>query len=716
MDGANSIWDIYSNAKKLLPLYPRMENRTLRQESENIQRQRYGGGRSGSVDTDIVMEDADLALLTPLSNSVISSSPTYSKTSQIGSRSQHGSISKNVKGGSNTNLNNNNNNNSGNNNNGNGSMITPLSTSSESPNSVINGTASAGITTSSTSISTSRTAGAGRTETGDSSRKNSASEKKKSDIFMDMSVADFLEFKNDSAFTSGLDFDILKELDRISSKQENNKFAFKPKEFNVKSAPSVSSSNQNVLSSKGTDNLTPVITDDHLAFQSQGISPRSTLRNYSSSQEQEQEQEQPKLSHSHQEDNSKDSTVSASAPTKTDSRPMPKCSNCGTTKTPLWRKDSQGNTLCNACGLFQKLHGTMRPLSLKTDVIKKRNSKRQSNARRNSSSQPSQGLFAPASAPQQRPSNFRQPQFQFGTPSNSMNGSSNGFGPQSYQFTPIASKQSGQLQQPQQQSQQQQYIPQRSRNVPIFPKPPSRGYSNPNTPFTTTPTPGMASSPISSSISFSSAAQPQDIPQFKRRKSVLTLSSSHGSQPSSPMASLSGSVGYSPSAYSPMMNVPSPAQGSNVPSSISRHDSVSSLSSCGVYQDINAKRGLPGNSGSYSNSFNGYGSFSNRNSLSGASITVTVNSGTPNNAYNISTDDNAGSKNSHFSNLSAGMNAIRQVKNHGSVPSNLSRSVISSSDTLNRHATDGTSKPSGAPTDGSMRINIDDLDWLKFDV
>lgn len=54
------------------------------------------------------------------------------------------------------------------------------------------------------------------------------------------------------------------------------------------------------------------------------------------------------------------------------------CFNCHTQKTPLWRRDPNGNTLCNACGLFQKLHGTMRPLSLKTDVIKKRNSRRSS--------------------------------------------------------------------------------------------------------------------------------------------------------------------------------------------------------------------------------------------------------------------------------------------------------------------------------------------------
>lgn len=48
------------------------------------------------------------------------------------------------------------------------------------------------------------------------------------------------------------------------------------------------------------------------------------------------------------------------------------CTNCQTTNTPLWRRDPEGQPLCNACGLFFKLHGVVRPLSLKTDVIKKR--------------------------------------------------------------------------------------------------------------------------------------------------------------------------------------------------------------------------------------------------------------------------------------------------------------------------------------------------------
>ncbi|CAO3598548.1 unnamed protein product [Absidia cylindrospora] len=50
-----------------------------------------------------------------------------------------------------------------------------------------------------------------------------------------------------------------------------------------------------------------------------------------------------------------------------------RCTRCDTQNTPLWRRNMEGLPLCNACGLFLKLHGTARPLSLKTDVIKKRN-------------------------------------------------------------------------------------------------------------------------------------------------------------------------------------------------------------------------------------------------------------------------------------------------------------------------------------------------------
>lgn len=48
------------------------------------------------------------------------------------------------------------------------------------------------------------------------------------------------------------------------------------------------------------------------------------------------------------------------------------CANCRTTTTPLWRRDEQGNTICNACGLYYKLHNVHRPVSMKRSVIKRR--------------------------------------------------------------------------------------------------------------------------------------------------------------------------------------------------------------------------------------------------------------------------------------------------------------------------------------------------------
>ncbi|KAI1612795.1 GATA-binding protein [Exophiala viscosa] len=67
--------------------------------------------------------------------------------------------------------------------------------------------------------------------------------------------------------------------------------------------------------------------------------------------------------------------MAASLPSADHNLPFtqPVCQNCQTSTTPLWRRDEAGSVLCNACGLFLKLHGRPRPISLKTDVIKSRN-------------------------------------------------------------------------------------------------------------------------------------------------------------------------------------------------------------------------------------------------------------------------------------------------------------------------------------------------------
>ena len=55
--------------------------------------------------------------------------------------------------------------------------------------------------------------------------------------------------------------------------------------------------------------------------------------------------------------------------------PSTTCANCNTSKTSLWRRNNQGQAVCNACGLYIKLHGKERPLQMRKDVIQSRKRK-----------------------------------------------------------------------------------------------------------------------------------------------------------------------------------------------------------------------------------------------------------------------------------------------------------------------------------------------------
>jgi len=51
------------------------------------------------------------------------------------------------------------------------------------------------------------------------------------------------------------------------------------------------------------------------------------------------------------------------------------CSNCNTSNTTLWRRNRDGLPVCNACGLYFKLHKITRPITMKKENIQTRNRK-----------------------------------------------------------------------------------------------------------------------------------------------------------------------------------------------------------------------------------------------------------------------------------------------------------------------------------------------------
>ena len=52
------------------------------------------------------------------------------------------------------------------------------------------------------------------------------------------------------------------------------------------------------------------------------------------------------------------------------------CSNCKTTDTPVWRRDVAGRHVCNACGIYSRVHKQDRPIQKASDSARVSKSKR----------------------------------------------------------------------------------------------------------------------------------------------------------------------------------------------------------------------------------------------------------------------------------------------------------------------------------------------------
>lgn len=141
------------------------------------------------------------------------------------------------------------------------------------------------------------------------------------------------------------DFDYVAHIRRISHDLSQDDFVFDKKDLNNSQEMEILNSNVNLLAgSNQTDRF-------DYKLQNFKMTPESKLKTTPDSRK-----------------------ITPAASITSEDKKVPKksrkflqCANCNTKTTPLWRKSNQGDLLCNACGLFYKLHGVLRPLSDKID-------------------------------------------------------------------------------------------------------------------------------------------------------------------------------------------------------------------------------------------------------------------------------------------------------------------------------------------------------------
>ncbi|CAG8532408.1 3010_t:CDS:2 [Ambispora leptoticha] len=92
-------------------------------------------------------------------------------------------------------------------------------------------------------------------------------------------------------------------------------------------------------------------------------------------------------------ENQEESADQQSSESSSNETPI-RCVNCAQTQTPLWRKNEKGQPICNACGLYAKLHNRDRPVAMRKAKIQRR--------RRDWEGSSDSGSISPTS-PQQMP-------------------------------------------------------------------------------------------------------------------------------------------------------------------------------------------------------------------------------------------------------------------------------------------------------------------------
>ncbi|KAI5651751.1 GATA zinc finger domain-containing protein [Phthorimaea operculella] len=108
---------------------------------------------------------------------------------------------------------------------------------------------------------------------------------------------------------------------------------------------------------------------------------------------------------------SMDTSSSGASRGNSGSRVELSCSNCGTHTTTIWRRDARGEMVCNACGLYYKLHGVPRPTAMRRDTIHTRRRRPRHDPKHRNKSRRSGGFTscadqaerAPSSAPAAQP-------------------------------------------------------------------------------------------------------------------------------------------------------------------------------------------------------------------------------------------------------------------------------------------------------------------------